>query len=92
MDSAFSILYGLEDDAYRKRPGVSQSELKVAMDCPQRLEAMRRGIRQPETPAMFEGKLLLSDTCMLECSAEAPRGLHMVQYDDGEVEWTDASE
>jgi|TARA_R100001163_G_scaffold12521_2_gene11639 hypothetical protein len=60
MDSAFSILYGLEDDAYRKRPGVSQSELKVAMDCPQRLEAMRRGIRQPETPAMFEGKLLHS--------------------------------
>ncbi len=30
------------------------------MDCPQRLEAMRRGIRQPETPAMFEGKLLHS--------------------------------
>lgn len=51
--------FNLPDPDYRKADGFSQSDLKLALDCPQRLYASKTlGIRQPETPAMFEGTML----------------------------------
>ena len=51
--------FNLPDPDYRQASGYSQSDLKQALDCPRRLYASKvLGVRQPETPAMFEGTML----------------------------------
>lgn len=55
--------FNFPEREYRQAPGYSQSDLKQILDCPQRLYASKvQGIKQPETPAMFEGTMLHAAT------------------------------
>jgi hypothetical protein len=59
--------FNFPEREYRQAPGYSQSDVKQILDCPQRLYASKvQGIKQPETPAMFEGTMLHAATLELD--------------------------
>ena len=53
--------FNFPEREYRAADGYSQSDLKLALDCPQRLYASKfQGVRMLETPAMAEGTMIHS--------------------------------